>query len=100
MTSRSIDTDWLGNRVVLDELDETELTLVQWARPHHGAWRGARVLGRDELARLRDEVAALEPLRATVHDGAAPDPRTRYLRPDLAGTPLQLETLVDDLLGR
>ena len=97
MASLPTDIDWLGNRVVLEELAETELTLVQWARPHHGSWRGARVLGRAELARLRDEVAALEPLRATV-PGGTPDPRVRYLRPDLAGTPLQLETLVDDVV--
>ncbi len=103
------DTDWLGNHVVLEELDETELTLVQWSRPRHGAWRGARVLDHSELARLRDEVAALEPLRASgaggsaeggTSDGGNPDPRARYLRPDLAGTPLHLETLVDDVVGR
>ena len=99
MDSRSTDTDWLGNRVVLEEVDETELTIVQWWRPHHGTLRGTRVLGRAELGRLREEVAALEPLRAGGRDGAD-DPRARYLRPDLAGTPLHLETLVDDILGR
>lgn len=99
--------EWLGNQVRLDEIEDTELTVVQWWRPRHGSQRGFRVLGRGELARLRDELAGLERHRAGTDgaadgdrpDTAAPD-GVRFLRPDLAGTPLQLEALVDDLLGR
>lgn len=97
MTSRSTDADWLGNRVALEELDETDLTVVEWWRPRHGTWRGVRVLDRSELRRLRDEIAALETLRAR---GDAQDPRACHLRPDLAGIPLELETLMEDVLGR
>jgi hypothetical protein len=92
-------SDWLGNHVQLEPIDDTGLTLVQWCRPRHGAWRGSHVLDAEELHRVR---AIVEELDGTRHDPADRDEREghRYLRHDLAGSPLHLESLLSDLLER
>ena len=79
---------WLGNRVDLQPVEGTELTLVQWCRPWNGSLRGARFLGTEEFARLRnavDEASA----------GAREHPKL-----DGAGRPTDLEKFLEDLLGR
>jgi hypothetical protein len=92
-------SDWLGNHVQLEPIDDTGLTLVQWCRPRHGAWRGSHVLDAEELHRVR---AIVEELDGTRHNPADRDQREghRYLRHDLAGSPLHLESLLSDLLER
>lgn len=77
---RSTTVEWLGNRVRLHEIDATGLTLVQWHRPVHGAWRGACVLDADELREVRLVLDRL--------DVFGP------------GSPVHLESLFEELLER
>ena len=80
---------WMGNRVRMWEIEETELTALEWYRPYHGAMRGFRVLGTDELGLV---CQAVEEATAEIR----PAPRLE----DLAGRPLDLETFLEDLLAR
>jgi hypothetical protein len=49
--------DWLGNRVHLQEIEDTGLVVLQWCRPWNGVLRGARVLAADEVERMSSAVA-------------------------------------------
>lgn len=101
-------TEWLGNHVRLQDIEATELTLVEWSRPRHGSWRGAYVLDPAELRHVRlvvERLARLRDVTATVDDRTTdgrggPDDAARYVRADLAGSPLHLESLLEDLLER
>ena len=48
---------WMGNRVVMWEIEDTELTALEWRRPYNGVTRGFRVLGAEELAWADHRVA-------------------------------------------
>ena len=80
---------WMGNRVVMWDVEGTELTALEWRRPYNGAMRGFRVLGAEELAIV---CQAVEEATAELR----PAPRLE----GLAGRPLDLESFMDDLLGR
>ncbi|MFC5064440.1 hypothetical protein [Actinomycetospora atypica] len=71
------------------DVEGTELTALEWRRPYNGAMRGFRVLGEAELALV---CQAVEEATAELR----PAPRLE----GLAGRPLDLETFMDDLLGR
>lgn len=79
---------WMGNRVQLQQIDGTDLTLVQWYRPWNGVLRGVRVLDGGELQRVQVAV-----------EQAAAGTRTHPRLEALAGQPLDLETLLAELLG-
>lgn len=80
--------DWLGNRVDLQSVEGTELTLVQWCRPWNGSLGGARFLGAEEFAHVRNAV-----------DEAAGGDR-KHPQLDGAGRPADLERFLEELLGR
>jgi hypothetical protein len=92
-------SDWLGNHVQLQPIDDTDLTLVQWCRPRHGTWRGSHVLDADELRQVRAIVEQLDGARQDATDHGEHE-SGRYLLRDLAGSPLHLESLLSDLLER
>ena len=79
---------WLGNRVDIQEFPDSELTLMQWARPWHGTKRGYVVVGAEE--RWKVERAIVE---ATTGDRV-------YPKVDAAGQPADLEAYLDEVLGR
>jgi hypothetical protein len=79
--------DWIGNRVHLQEIEGTGLTVVEWSRPWNGARRGARVLDSDELRRMSNAVAL------------AAGGRRAYPRlDDVAGRPLDLAAFLTEVL--
>ena len=81
--------DWMGNRVHLQEIEGTGLTVLQWSRPWNGALRGARVLASEELHRMS----------AAVADAAAG--RREHPRLDgIAGRPLDLGAFLSEVLDR
>lgn len=82
------DIPWLGNRVQLQEIEDTDLTFLQWRRPWHGSLRGYLVLGSEERALVE----------AAVEEAAAG--RREHPRLEAAGRPTDLETFFHDLLGR
>ncbi len=79
--------DWLGNRVHLQEIEGTGLTVLQWCRPWNGTLRGARVLAADEVDRVSAAVA-----RAA--EGTREHPRLE----DVAGRPLDLAAFLAEVL--
>ena len=80
-------TEWIGNRVALQPLGDSRLTLIQWYRPWNGTFRGAHVVDDEELM---DCMAALAEERTA----------RRHRRHDLAAEPAVLESLFGDVLGR
>jgi hypothetical protein len=82
------DIAWLGNRVQIQEIDDTDLTFVQWRRPWHGSLRGYLVISSEERALLE----------AAVEDAAAG--RREHPRLDAAGQPTDLETFFAAVLDR
>ncbi|GAA4834883.1 hypothetical protein GCM10023201_24070 [Actinomycetospora corticicola] len=80
---------WMGNRVVMWDIEDTELTALEWRRPYNGVTRGFRVLGAEELALV---CQAVEEATAELR----PAPRLD----DVAGRPLDLETFLEELLER
>jgi len=84
----SDDVRWLGNRVVLQDIEDTDLTYMEWRRPWHGALRGYLVLGSDERVLVE----------SAVEDAAAG--RREHPRLDAAGAPTDLEAFLADVLGR
>ncbi len=81
--------DWMGNRVHLQEIEGTGLTVLQWSRPWNGALRGARVLAADELHRMTVAVAE-----------AAAGSREHPRLDDVAGRPLDLGSFLVEVLDR
>lgn len=79
--------DWMGNRVYLQEIEGTGLTVLQWCRPWNGVLRGVRVLARDELHRMNVAVAQ-----------AAAGSREHPRLDDLAGRPLDLKSFLVEVL--
>jgi hypothetical protein len=79
----------MGNRVVMWDIEDTELTALEWRRPYNGVTRGFRVLGAEELALV---CQAVEEATAELR----PAPRLD----DVAGRPLDLETFLEELLER
>jgi hypothetical protein len=79
--------DWMGNRVHLQEIEGTGLTVLEWSRPWNGARRGARVLASDELARMNEAVAQ-----------AAAGRRDYPRLDDVAGRPLDLGAFLTEVL--
>ena len=84
---RRSSVDWMGNRVHLQDIDGTGLTVLQWCRPWNGALRGARVLTSDELRRMHVAVAQ-----------AAAGTRAYPRLDDLAGRPLDLGSFLAEVL--
>jgi hypothetical protein len=82
------DLQWLGNRVSVEEIEDTDLTYVQWRRPWHGSLRGYLVLGSEERALVE----------TAVEDAAAG--RREHPQLDAAGRPTDLEAFFTDVLGR
>lgn len=79
--------DWLGNRVHLQEIEDTGLVVLQWCRPWNGVLRGARVLAADEVERMSSAVAE-----------AAAGTREHPRLDDVAGRPLDLEAYLSEVL--
>jgi hypothetical protein len=82
------DLQWLGNRVQMQDIDDTDLTYLQWRRPWHGSLRGYLVVSSQERALV--ETAVEE----------AADGRREHPRLDAAGRPTDLEAFFTDVLGR
>lgn len=82
------DIQWLGNRVQMQEIEDTDLTFVQWRRPWHGSLRGYLVIGSEERALVE----------AAVEEAAAG--RREHPRLDAAGRPTDLEAFLADVLHR
>lgn len=79
--------NWLGNRVHLQEIEGTGLSVLQWCRPWNGALRGARVLTADEVDRMSSAVAQ-----------AAAGTREHPRLDDVAGRPLDLGAFLVEVL--
>ncbi|MDQ4117863.1 MAG: hypothetical protein M3235_12985 [Actinomycetota bacterium] len=79
--------DWMGNRVDLQEIEGTGLTVLQWCRPWNGALRGARVLAADEVHRMSTAVAE-----------AAAGTRAHPRLEGVAGRPLDLASFLVEVL--
>ncbi|MEJ2859708.1 hypothetical protein [Actinomycetospora flava] len=82
------DLQWLGNRVQMQDIDDTDLTYLQWRRPWHGSLRGFLVVSSEERALVEaavDEAAA----------GLREHPTL-----DAAGRPTHLEAFFAEILGR
>ena len=92
--------EWVGNEVRLEDIESTDLTLVQWRRPFNGPWRGAHVLDPDELRHVRLVIGRLDRLRRESPATGGAGMAARYVRSDLAGSPVHLESLLGDLLER
>lgn len=82
------DISWLGNRVQLQELDDTDLTYLQWRRPWQGSLRGYLVVSSAERALVE---AAVEEAAAGLR---------RHPQLDAAGRPTDLEAFFTEVLGR
>jgi hypothetical protein len=82
------DLQWLGNRVQVQEIEDTDITYVQWRRPWQGSLRGYLVLSSQERALVE----------AAVEDAAAG--RREHPTLDAAGNPTDLEAFFTDVLGR
>ncbi|MDD7964715.1 hypothetical protein [Actinomycetospora lemnae] len=82
------DVSWLGNRVQLQEIEDTDLTYLQWRRPWQGSLRGYLVVGSEERALVESAV------EEAAH-GLREHPRL-----DAAGEPTNLEAFLTDVLGR
>jgi hypothetical protein len=82
------DLQWLGNRVQMQDIDDTDLTYLQWRRPWHGSLRGYLVVSSQERALVESAVEE------------AADGRREHPRLDAAGQPTDLESFFTDVLGR
>lgn len=82
------DLQWLGNRVQVQDIDDTDLTYLQWRRPWHGSLRGYLVVSSEERALV--ETAVEE----------ASDGRRDHPVLDAAGRPTDLEAFFTEVLGR
>jgi hypothetical protein len=82
------DLQWLGNRVEVQDIDDTDLTYLQWRRPWHGSLRGYLVVSSEERALVEDAVA----------EAAAG--RRAHPTLDAAGRPTDLEAFFTEVLGR
>lgn len=82
------DLHWLGNRVQVQEIADTDLTYLQWRRPWHGSLRGYLVLSSEERALVE----------SAVEEAAAG--RREHPRLDAAGRPTKLEEFFAEVLGR
>ena len=78
------DFQWLGNRVQMQDIDDTDLTYLQWRRPWHGSLRGFLVVSSHERALVE----------AAVEEAAAG--RREHPTLDAAGHPTDLEAFFTD----